>query len=67
MLTWLVVVGPAAVEAWLRIAALVDALLIRSMRVRSEAALSLVSGVTDDKVTGLVMARLEFMAPAGVM
>ena len=67
MLTWLVVVGPAAVEAWLRIAALVDALLIRSMRVRSEAALTLVSGVTDDKVTGLVMARLEFMAPAGVM
>ena len=44
-----------------------DALLIRSMRVRSEAALTLVSGVTDDKVTGLVMARLEFMAPAGVM
>ena len=67
MLTWLVVVGPAAVEAWLRIAALVDALLIRSMRVRSEAALSLVSGVTDDKVTGLVIARLEFIAPAGVM
>ena len=61
------VVGPAAVEAWLRIAALADALLIRSMRVRSEAALSLVSGVTDDKVTGLVIARLEFMAPAGVM
>ena len=61
------VVGPAAVEAWLRIAALVDALLIRSMRVRSEAALSLVSGVTDDKVTGLVIARLEFIAPAGVM
>ena len=67
MLTWLVVVGPAVVEAWLRTAALVDALLIRSMRVRSEAALTLVSGVTDDKVTGLVMARLEFMAPAGVM
>ena len=67
MLTWLVVVGPAAVEAWLWTAALVDALLIRSMRVRSEAALTLVSGDTDDKVTGLVIARLEFMAPAGVM